>query len=282
MLLLGREIRALVSNNREVKFTCWSRDSNFRGYADHVGFFRYAGFQRGKKLGEAFGSANYIPIELIDLENMRETSGDRPYAELVDEKAAEMARVLVQESTGDLYQVIQYSLREIIRNSVEHGQGSSLIIFGQYWPALHKAEIVIYDNGVGIEQTLNEGGVPDAIGSTNAIIKAMEPAITGVTAAEREAQHEYYRNSGFGMYVTSRFCAERGHFRVTSGNSTVTRNIRGNTTNDWSFDSTCVQLVLDTSNMTGAADRILEIVAEGEIAAGTLVTASTGSKSLSS
>lgn len=280
MLLLGREIRALSRNNPGKKVTIWTKDTAFRNYADHVGFFRYAGIPRGNRNGEAFGSPNYIPIQVIDLEQMREDSGERPYAELVEEKSENMARVLVQQSSGDLYKVIQYSLREIIRNSVEHSRGKALAIFAQYWPKLQKSEITIFDNGIGIEQTLREGGIIEESSASDAILLALEPGVTGVTKLVRDAQHEHYRNSGFGMYVTSRFCSERGYFRVMSGEATITRNKSGDTITDWPFQGTCVQMVLDTSNMHGAAERVLEIVKEGEEKLGLKSSASSSSKSL--
>ena len=55
MLLLGREINSLKAANPNVDFICRSRESKFRGYADHIGYFRYIGFDRGKQIGQAFG-----------------------------------------------------------------------------------------------------------------------------------------------------------------------------------------------------------------------------------
>lgn len=55
MLLLGREINSLKAANPNVDFICRSRESKFRGYADHIGYFRYIGFDRGKQIGPAFG-----------------------------------------------------------------------------------------------------------------------------------------------------------------------------------------------------------------------------------
>lgn len=135
MLLLGREIRTLKKNNPEIHLVCRSRSTQFRGYADHMGFFKYCGFNRGNHVGEALGSNTYLPIHVFDMDDWKAASGDRPYAEIVEEKSSELAHVLTQERNGGLFTAVQYSLREMMRNSVGHSFGDLLVVFAQYWPA---------------------------------------------------------------------------------------------------------------------------------------------------
>lgn len=280
MLLIGREIRELMRNNRAMKFTFWTKSGNFREYADHVGFFRYCGIDRGKSMGEAFGSANYIPITLLDLNELRMASGDRPYAEIMEEKAAELTRILIQVDSGELYDVIQYSLRELLRNAIEHSRAAVLIMFGQYWPVTGQAEIALYDTGVGIATTLLEAGVPSTLSAGEILQEALKPGVTSVSATERSYQHAHYRNSGFGLYVTSQFFSKFGLFRVMSGNATVTINATGITTNNWSFRGTCVHLSFNTKSMEGSRDLIHRIIKEGEKVSIGGHTASSSSKTI--
>lgn len=135
MLLLGREIRTLKKNNPEIHLVCRSRSTQFRGYADHISFFKYCGFNRGNHVGEALGSNTYLPIHVFDMDDWKAASGDRPYAEIVEEKSSELAHVLTQERNGGLFTAVQYSLREMMRNSVGHSFGDLLVVFAQYWPA---------------------------------------------------------------------------------------------------------------------------------------------------
>ncbi|MFT5867327.1 MAG: hypothetical protein ACI82I_003087, partial [Gammaproteobacteria bacterium] len=111
-----------------------------------------------------------------------------------------------------------------------------------------------------------------------AIMKSMEPGVTGVSTAEREFQDETFRNSGFGLYVTSKFFSEVGFFRILSGDSAVTVNSNGVSEHTWSFQGTCILMSCDLTKMDGAGERILKIIEEGEEASGGLIEASTASK----
>ena len=268
MLLAASEVKEMTRNNPSVEFVCRSKDNHFRGYADHIGFFRHMGFLRGNQPGQAWGSTGYIPIQSIDANSLKEASGDRPYAEIVEEKSAELAGVLTQCQTGGVYTALQYALREMLRNSVEHSLCDKVVLFGQFWPRKDLAEIVLYDNGVGIRQTLTESGVNPAATTEEALELALRPGVSGVSEYERKHQHENWRNSGFGLYVTSRFCSERGIFRVISQDAGLTLSKHGRSKHDWRFHGTCIQMKLDTSDLEKSGDRILEIVTEGEVETG--------------
>lgn len=269
MLLAAREYHHLKRSNPNVDFYCRTNSSAFRGYADHIGFFRHMGFSRGNRPGAAAGSSNYIPIQVIDLNEWRSASADRPYAEIVEEKTFELAEVLTQATHGGVFVALQYSMREIIRNAIEHSQSQVLVLFGQYWPTKHIAEIVIYDVGVGVHNTLVDSGEHKVDRDADALLLAIKPGITGVSERERSFQHEGWQNSGFGLYVTSRFCSENGVFRMISGTRGVTRNSRGIVIHEWAFGGTCIQMKIRTNNIENSGPRILEIVAEGEAEIGT-------------
>jgi len=284
MLLLGRDLRALMRNNIGKRFSCTTVAGQFRGYADHVGFFRYCGFLRGNEIGEARGSSNYVPIQLIDLNEMKIASGERPYVEIVEEKSDELARVLLGSGQHGAFNSVRYSIREILRNSVEHSQGGVVIFFGQYWPNRSQAEIVIFDTGVGVVQTLLESGVVDGANQHQALRKALEPGITGVSAAERAAQEPNTRNSGFGLYVTSRYCSEFGTFRILSHGAALTVNNQEISNQNWRFSGTCVQMKIRTDLDNSGGQRILDIIGEGEQAledSNDVAGASNASRSLS-
>ena len=113
MLLVGREIRTLIRNNPKTDFKVWTRNTHFCGYADQVGFFKYCGFNRGKEMGEASGSSNYIPITHFKLNNLRAAAGDRAYAEIMEEKATQLTAVLLQCDSGDVFNVIRERLKNL-------------------------------------------------------------------------------------------------------------------------------------------------------------------------
>ena len=280
MLIAGREIRALTRNNPKVKFTLISRGGNFQGYADHVGFFRYCGFDRGNHLGQAEGSRNFTPITAYNLDALREASGDRPYAEIIEEKSTELTRLLLRTDSGDVFAIIQYSIREILRNCMEHSEARGAIVFGQYWPTTGEADIVIYDTGIGLQGSLLSAGLLAESNSRRAIELALEPGVSAISEAERQYQDQHYRNSGFGLYVTSTFFGNFGNFKVITGDCGLDIKKGKRNFHDWNFQGTCINLRFNANSITAGREEIRRIVQEGEQKIGGKTAASASSKSL--
>lgn len=109
-----------------------------------------------------------------------------------------------------------------MRNAVEYGAGENLVVFGQRWDANGVAEIVICDDGIGIAETLYDNECIDCNNGREAPKFVILPGISGVSRDERSSQDEKWGKSGFGTYVTSRFCAEYGSFRMISGDDALT------------------------------------------------------------
>jgi hypothetical protein len=282
MIVLQREARALIDRHPEVKFACIPGHTKFSGYAAHIGYFKFLDFQRGNEIGEAKGSGNYVPIQFFDLNEMKVASGDRPYAEIIEEKASELALILTQQRSGEVFIALQYSIREMMRNSIEHSLGDRVVFLGQYWPTKHEAEIVLCDDGCGVSETLRT--TEEVQSDKKGLPLALRPSISGVTEFEKSHQDEPYRNSGFGLYVTSRLCSEQGVFRIISGNAGLTRRGDVLTPHDWRFNGTCIQMKIRTDGLADVEGRIKSIVDEGErelAAAGHEREASSASKSIS-
>lgn len=79
-----------------------------------------------------------------------------------------------------VFDVIQYSIREILRNSAEHNEGESVSILAQYWPTKDLAEIVIIDDGIGVPHSLYGNGYVECANSREALKFALLPGISGV------------------------------------------------------------------------------------------------------
>ena len=226
--------------------------------------------------------SNYAPIQVFDLNKMKEASGDRPYGEIIEEKASELAHILTQKRDGEVFIALQYSIREMMRNSIEHSLGGRAVFLGQYWPTKHVAEIVLCDDGHGVSETLRD--TEDVPTDNDGLTLSLRPGISGVTEFEKSYQNHDYRNSGFGLYVTSRLCSERGVFRIISGDAGLTLADGVQTLHDWRFSGTCIQLKIRTDGLADVAGRIRSIVEEGEKEleeAGVGSEASSASKSIS-
>lgn len=266
MMVLGREIRAFLRNNRHVSFFIRTKETKFAGYADHVGFFRYCGFNRGNEPGEAFGSNTYLPIQAVEIDKWKSEAIDGRYADVVDERASELAHILTQRRDGQHFLALQYSLREILRNSVEHSMGKILAFFAQYWPNGNPrtAELVIWDNGCGLRKTLINNYGEKAGSDRAALHLSLQPGVSGVPEQERKFQFEDIRNSGFGLYTTSRLASESGLFRIISGSAGITLNGKAIVDHDWRFEGTCVQVRLELDKIGNVTERMAQIIAEGE------------------
>lgn len=281
MLIAGNEIKALMRNNPKIKFTCRSGGGDFRSYADHVGFFRYCGFARGNEMGQVVGTRNFTPITHYDLDDLKIRSGDRPYAEIVEEKASSLAKILLQTDRGEVFSIVQFSIREILRNCIEHSQARDAFVFGQYWPKTGEADIVIYDTGIGLQGSLIDAGLLMEANSRQAIELALEPGVSSITEAERQYQDSHYRNSGFGLYITSTFFGNFGNFKVITGNCGLDIKRGERNFHDWKFTGTCINLRFNTNAIQSGRNEIRRIVQEGEQKVGGKNVASASSKSLS-
>lgn len=287
LLFFGAKIRALMKRNPNVKFTLWTRKSQFRGWADHIGFFSFMGFTRGRALGEATGSSNYTPITVYNIANLKKEAGVIPLGKYVSSTIRRLAENLSQQADGPVFDLVEYSIREIARNAAEHSNGSKIVLLGQCWPAKKMAEIIVMDNGLGISSNLYENELLQCDSNREALKFAILPGVTGVSLDERLEQDDHWGNSGFGMFVTSRFCAENGLFRVISGGDGLTLSGNIQTEHPWAFQGTFVQMRLSFADAQSKVDRIEELTESGKKTFGELIKdhpikASTASKLLAS
>ena len=181
-------------------------EPGFTSYAAHIGYFQAMGFSVGNAVGRARLTRRCFPIEVWDLERLRQESGAQPVGALAREKSAQLAAILAQSSTSDAFNLLQFSIQEITRNALEHSRGRSLLMLGQYWPKSGDAEIVIFDDGVGLFETLMDIELVDIKDNRAALRVALLPGVSGVPLRVRATQEEPFRNSGFGLYMVSRYC----------------------------------------------------------------------------
>ena len=136
-------------------------DKNYQ-YACHMGFFQAAGFPQGKAPGEAPGSTSYIPltkmniVELIQMAFIEGGSIDQ--GEIIETEAKRLSRVLSQ-GRPEFQKLLQYLLREAIRNIPEHAQTNDIWLCGQYWHNRDEAEIAILDEGIGVFRSLSRNRI---------------------------------------------------------------------------------------------------------------------------
>ncbi|WP_421794116.1 hypothetical protein [Hydrocarboniphaga effusa] len=259
------------------------------GYAAHIGFFKAFGLKFGKAPGEATGSESYLPIDFVDCEELRQRAADE-YAEVgefIDGWAGKVAGLLLQTNAGPLFDTVQYSLREVVRNVVEHSESPRFGYCGQYWPSQQRVQIGLIDRGVGLKKTLSTNARLAVATDRDAVQIALMPGVSrkGILPQARSS-HDPWANSGFGLYMTSRLCSEGGSFVLLSGSAAVELKKSVKHMHAGAFSGTALQLELDLAKAESLSSRLAAFREEGIRAARTYfnsdnLTASAASTMLS-
>lgn len=242
------------------------------GYAGHMGFFRRFGMKFGKAPGEASGSDSYLPIDFVDCAELRQKAADA-YTELgefIDSWSMRVAALLLQSGSGTLFDTVQYALREVVRNVVEHSESESFGYCGQYWPRSNRVQIALIDRGVGLKATLGSNPRLVIDSDRDAVQMALMPGVSrkGVLPKSRAA-YDPWANSGFGLYMTSRLCGEGGRFVLLSGTAAVELGNSVKHLHNGSLPGTALQMELDLDKAASLSTRLATFRDEGTDAART-------------
>lgn len=261
LLYLARILRSRSLIDDDIEFVARTRESSFRGYASHIGFFRYAGFKRGNRPGEVDAAGNYVPIQRWRISDVQEEAGYSPYGELIERKSIELCRVMLQTDRGNSFDYIQYALREILRNSVEHSSGEEVIFCAQYWPTKKSVEIAIIDDGVGLKRALRSNDRLSVPNDAAAVQMALMPGISG--KAKNKRRRDVWENSGYGLFMTSNLCGRSGSFRIVSGKAGIHLSEGRRTKFNARFKGTGVQLRMEIPDAKALNDMLQEFRLKG-------------------
>lgn len=240
------------------------------GYAGHMGFFRRFGMPFGKAPGEARGSDTYLPIGFIDCEHLRKQAA-HAYAEVgefIDDWSKRVAALLLQTDAGALFDSVQYALREVVRNVIEHSESADFGYCGQYWPSKNRVQLALLDRGVGLKKTLAANPRLAVESDRDAIQMALMPGVSrkGVLP-QSKAAYDPWANSGFGLYMTSRLCGEGGRFVLLSGSAAVELTHSAKHLHNGALQGTALQLELDLGKAESLSSRLARFRDEGIAAA---------------
>ena len=213
MLLVSSEINRLVNRFPHAKKSC----ENFQNmtYAGHMGFFKAFGFDFGKRPGEAKGGPRYLPMTIYDCAELKKSAAEKgiEVGDEVEEKSKHMTMMLCGTDTGAVFDTLSYSVRELVRNVIEHSKATQFGICAQYWPHQNKVEVTIVDRGIGLKESLTNNPYLNASDDKNAINYALMPAVSGKAfKGSPIRQRGHWANSGFGLYMTTRICRNGGEF----------------------------------------------------------------------
>lgn len=262
MLFLGAKLKALKSRNPSLRIDVKNHSAN--AYPGHMGFFRMFGIDVGRDVGEAWGSENYIPLTCIERSHLYEQPTDR-YVELPDlvqRHADKVARVIARgNDSSDMFNVLSFSIREVMRNVFEHSQSDTLYYCAQYWPRSNKVEFALADFGVGIRRGLSENPNFRFNADKQAIEWSLLPSVSGKTHLPRTSNTWY--NSGYGLYMTSRLARNGGNFVLASGSTAVHLSRKTKTNYRTSFPGTALRFNLSVDEIGNVKDRLDEFRKDG-------------------
>lgn len=284
LVLASTLLRRWRSNRPQAQ--CVAEGANPYGYAAHMGFFKAFGVNAGNAPGEAIGSSTYVPLTEISTQSLYAAAGNH-YEEVqsaIERKAAELSEVLTQTEAGALRDTLTYSIREVLRNSVEHSRSSKLWFAAQYWPTRGLVDVAIADEGVGIRKTLSRNPHLSIESDGHALSLALLPGISGRAFEGAPRQRGDWANSGFGLFMTSRLCARGGHFFVGSGSAGLYLREAGHDRLEFSYTGVAIEMRMATHALPDVEKSLSQLRSEGEAMAkdlrGAVLTASAASSRL--
>lgn len=211
MLYLASAINRLRLTKPEATFTTLTSRSDSCAYMSHLGFFDACGLVDAhyQPMGSPGAGINYIPITTWQVSELRQQARQefREIGELIEKQAEEMARVLTRQQRGDLVDILVYSLREIMRNVVEHSESDTLMYCAQFWPQKNEVEVAILDAGIGITHSLRQNPHLKANNDYDALKLSVLPGISSKAfRGKHRNPHDVWANTGYGLYMVRRLC----------------------------------------------------------------------------
>jgi anti-sigma regulatory factor (Ser/Thr protein kinase) len=264
MLVAGSKIRTWVKtrhkNKLKTKKSGVHSSHSVHSYLSHLGFFDYILMGEGNAVGQASGSAAYLPITRIEKPDFNSsTQSVQEWYDQIMSVVRGLARVVsgtaVDTEENRLY---NYALREIIRNVFEHSEATECYVCGQRWWN-GKVEIAVIDEGVGICESLKKSYHLDS--DIDALNMAIKPGVS--STSNIELSKNVYDNSGFGLYVLSQLASSFGWYVLGSGTSRIVGYSQDKLEENLKFSGTYFGMQLFNSP-TQFSGLLKDIIAAGE------------------
>ena len=237
-------------------------------YAAHMGFWKSCGIPFGKSPNEARGNDRYTPINTITREQISNPARGIPLAMIdeMDDQAGDIASILTQDYDSVFHTTIQYSIRELFRNTIDHSESDTIWYCAQYWPTKDLVELAVLDNGIGIQSSLEKNPEIAFANEIQSIMRATERGVTSINLIATPVPGMWpgygeseNLNAGWGLYVLRRIAEEvdGGSLVVVSGNSCVKFELNRTTSFDAIHIGTGVRILLNPSKLGDTLLRIL-------------------------
>lgn len=273
MLLVSSAVNRLRKRIEQAGFVVSISPSGIdpEGIAAHMGFWRSMGLAIGRDINAEAHRETYLPITRIGIDDLyRESAGGDPRASgIVERRARELATVLAQPKSAELLESLSYSLRELIRNVIEHAMTPALWVAGMSWPKRNYVQVAVLDEGQGVRKSLATSVQFRYSSDIEALRAAVQPGISRNLGREltreqvekwedqrSEFPAEMFMNAGYGLYMISSFCREAGQFLLASGNASLAYVGSAEVEGATGHHGTALRLVLQPSEVPAAWERL--------------------------
>lgn len=282
MAYVANELKRYRNTKPDVRFSASNHKSHT--YAAHMGFFKAFGLQYGHEPGEASGSSTYLPLTIINVAELKHEAASQyiHIGDLIEEKSSQIAQLLTRQESGDIVDTLTFSIREIMRNVVEHSNSEVIEYCAQYWPNKKLVEVAILDTGDGIQKSLSNNPHLHIESERDALHFALMPGISGKMYSGVRKTGDAWQNSGFGLYMTSRICRNGGSFFIASNDNALLLTKGDKKDKSCIYKGTALRLRINTSNITSYNSMLASYKEEGFNAAKKFSSSSTIEPSLAS
>lgn len=268
MAYVANEMKRFRESKADVRFTALNYKDHT--YAAHMGFFQAFGLTHGNTPGQASGSSTYIPLTLLNVAGIQQEAAQRFVnpGDIIEEKASQIAQLLVRQPEGNLVDTLTFSIREIMRNVVEHSGSEFIEYCGQYWPSQNLVEVAILDVGQGVRYGLRNNPFLNIACDRDALHLALLPGISGkMYRGVKKRPNDAWQNSGFGLYMTSRICRAGDSFFIASDGAGLLLDHTGKHDRVTSYRGTALRLRFNTQTLTNYDEMLARFRREGFAAA---------------
>lgn len=268
MAYVANELKRFRETKPQSKFTALNHTE--KSYAAHMGFFRAFGLKFGNEPGEAVGSNTYLPLTILNVAELQKEAADSydHVGNVIEAKSEQIAKILTQQDVGDLVDTLTFSIREILRNVVEHSGSEVIEYCAQYWPTKNLVEFAVLDTGNGIMCGLSNNPYLKITDERDALHLAMLPGVSGkMYKGVKKRKHDEWQNSGFGLYMTSRICRNGGNFFIASNDKSIFLDSTSKQDLECKYKGTALRLRINTSRISSYSKMLEQYKNEGYEAA---------------
>ncbi|MCC7118805.1 MAG: hypothetical protein IT310_09790 [Anaerolineales bacterium] len=189
----------------------------------------------------------------------------REMGNIIEDHSKRLSAVLLQQTEGPAFEILAYSLREMLRNIVEHSQSETLAFCAQFRQRAKQAEIAILDTGIGIRSALANNPHLSIEADRQALNLAIMPGISGkMFKGVKKNPYDDWQNSGYGLYAVSRLCGHGGKFTLCSGDTALALKPESREYHRASHQGTALRIILSASEFKDAKSTLAKIMKEGD------------------